>query len=77
LFLNLIYISINIDPKGNIPLANIITFGSINHFFSGIGLGTAFVRHGSLGSPLIFLPNTVPTAVNGKIINKHIAVTLN
>ena len=48
-----------------------------HHFFSGIGRGTAFVRQGSLGSPLIFLPKTVPTAVNGKIINKQIAVTLN
>lgn len=35
-----------IDPKGKIPLANIITCGSINHFFSGIGRGTALVRHG-------------------------------
>lgn len=35
------------------------------------------VRHGSFGSPLIFLPNTVPTAVKGRIINKQMAVTLN
>jgi len=29
--------------KGKIPPSRIITPGSINHFFSGIGLGTALI----------------------------------
>jgi hypothetical protein len=70
------YISIKIEPKGNIPLAKMITLGSMNHFFSGIGRGTAFVRQGLSATPLIFLPRTVPAAVNGKIMNRQIAVTL-
>ena len=40
------YISMKIDPKGSMPPNITITRGSINHFFSGIGLGTAFTRHG-------------------------------
>ena len=40
------YISMKIDPKGSIPPNITITRGSINHFFSGIGLGTAFTRQG-------------------------------
>jgi len=34
------------DPNGNTPPKAIIMVGSINHFFSGMGLGTAFTRHG-------------------------------
>jgi hypothetical protein len=41
-----LYISIKIDPNGKIPLPNTMKDGSINHFFSGMGRGTAFVRHG-------------------------------
>ena len=40
------YISIKMDPKGRIPPNITMTRGSINHFFSGIGLGTAFTRQG-------------------------------
>lgn len=36
-----------IDPKGNIPPSDIMTDGSMNHFFSGIGLGTALTLHGT------------------------------
>ena len=32
-----------IDPKGRTPPTRTITQGSMNHFFSGIGLGTAFI----------------------------------
>jgi len=71
------YISIKIEPNGSIPLASTIMDGSMNHFFSGIGRGTALVRHGWLVFPLIFRPKTVPIVVNGRIINKQIAVTLN
>ena len=37
------YISIKIDPKGRTPPTSTITQGSMNHFFSGIGLGTALI----------------------------------
>lgn len=40
------YISINIEPNGKIPPDMIIIKGSMNHFFSGMGLGTAFTLHG-------------------------------
>ena len=40
------YISIKMDPNGSTPPNITITSGSINNFFSGIGLGTAFTRHG-------------------------------
>lgn len=41
----------------------------IYHFFSGMGRGTVLTRHGALGWPYMFLPNTVPTRFNGKITN--------
>lgn len=65
----------NIEPNGNIPPSKIITSGSINHFFSGIGRGTALTRHGASGVPAKFLPRTVPANVNGKITNIQIQVT--
>ena len=40
------YISMKIDPKGKMPPNITMTKGSINHFFSGMGRGTAFTRHG-------------------------------
>lgn len=64
-----------IDPKGKIPPKRIITSGSMNHFFSGIGLGTALIRHGLSGCPLRFRPTIVPTSVSGKITKMHIHVT--
>ena len=45
------------------------------HFFSGIGLGTVFTLQGTLGAPYRFLPNTVPTNVNGRITKITMAVT--
>lgn len=64
-----------IDPNGNIPPRRTIIVGSMNHFFSGIGLGTAFTLQGQSFCPAKFLPSTVPTNVNGRITNKHIQVT--
>lgn len=37
------YISMNIEPNGRIPPRRTMTNGSMNHFFSGIGLGTALI----------------------------------
>lgn len=34
------------EPNGNMPPKQMMTPGSINHFFSGIGLGTALMRQG-------------------------------
>ena len=59
------------EPKGSIPPSRVIIAGSINHFFSGIGLGTAFTLQGWLACPDIFLPSTVPTNVSGRITNRH------
>ena len=36
------YISMKMLPKGRIPPSRMMVNGSMNHFFSGIGLGTAF-----------------------------------
>lgn len=63
------------EPNGNTPPSKMIINGSINHFFSGIGLGTAFTRQGKSGCPSRFRPTTVPTSVNGKITKKQIQVT--
>jgi hypothetical protein len=64
-----------IEPKGKIPPSIIITSGSMNHFFSGIGRGTAFTRQGASGVPARFRPKMVPTSVNGSITNMQIHVT--
>ena len=40
------YISIKMDPNGSTPPRATITGGSMNHFFSGIGRGTALTRQG-------------------------------
>lgn len=52
-----------------------MTSGSMNHFFSGIGRGTAFTRHGASGVPARFRPRIVPTIVSGNITNMQIHVT--
>lgn len=52
-----------------------MTAGSINHFFSGIGRGTALTLQGKSGCPAKFLPSTVPTNVSGKMTNIQIHVT--
>jgi hypothetical protein len=64
-----------IDPKGKTPPRTTITAGSMNHFFSGIGRGTAFIRQGKSGWPAKLRPSTVPTSVNGRITNMHMHVT--
>lgn len=52
-----------------------IISGSMNHFFSGIGRGTAFTRHGASGVPARLRPRIVPTSVSGNITNMQIHVT--
>lgn len=64
-----------IEPKGRIPPSIMITSGSMNHFFSGIGRGTAFTRHGASGVPARLRPRMVPTSVSGNITNMQIHVT--
>lgn len=44
--LNYSYISMKMDPNGRMPPSATITAGSMNHFFSGIGRGTALTRQG-------------------------------
>ena len=46
-----------------------------HHFFSGIGLGTVLTLQGTFGAPYKFLPNTVPTKVNGRITKMTMLVT--
>ncbi len=62
------------EPKGRIPPRATIIDGSINHFFSGMGRGTALTRHGKSGWPDKFRPNTVPTNVKGKIMKIQMQV---
>ena len=62
------------EPKGKMPPRIDITAGSINHRFSGIGLGTAFTLHGKFGDPFMFFPTMVPTSVNGKITKQAMAI---
>lgn len=64
-----------IEPNGRIPPSIIITKGSMNHFFSGIGLGTALTLQGASGVPARLRPKIVPTKVSGKITNMQIHVT--
>ena len=40
------YTSMKIEPNGSKPPNRVIINGSVYHFFSGIGLGTALMRHG-------------------------------
>lgn len=66
-----------IEPKGRRPPNKIIDKGSVYHFFSGIGRGTALIRHGKFGWPLIALPSSVPIKLHGKIMNIQIAIIAN
>ena len=70
------YISIEIDPKGRMPPRNIMMLGSMNQFFSGIGLGTELVRVGLSAWPRMFRPTIVPIIVSGIIRNRQMAATL-
>lgn len=62
-----------IDPNGNRPPKSVMKSGSVYHFFSGIGLGTALTRHGWLDWPLMALPRRVPIKLHGNITNTVIA----
>lgn len=70
-------ISMKIDPNGKIPPSIVITAGSMNHFFSGMGRGTALTRHGWSGCPLRLRPTMVPTSVNGRMTKMQMQVTAN
>ena len=66
----------NIDPKGRMPPNSTIAHGSMNHFFSGIGLGTVLTLQGLSGSPEMFLPRIVPTRFRGRITKRQIHTTV-
>lgn len=59
------------EPNGSIPPSSVIMAGSINHFFSGIGRGTALILQGLLAWPERLRPRTVPTSVNGSMTNRQ------
>jgi len=69
------YISIKILANGRIPPIGIINPNSVNHFFSGIGLGREEILHGGLVNPFQFFPKIVPSKVKGKSINDHISTS--
>lgn len=62
-------------PKGRSPPINDTTDGVRYHFFSGIGRGMVFTRHGLFGAPLQFLPTTVPRSASGNDMNAQIMKT--
>jgi hypothetical protein len=64
-----------IEPNGKTPPRTTITAGSMNHFFSGIGRGTALIRQGKSGCPAKLRPSTVPTSVNGNMTKMQMHVT--
>lgn len=66
-----------IDPNGSKPPNKVITNGSVYHFFSGIGLGTALIRHGLFDWPLIALPSNVPIKLHGNMMNIQMAIIVN
>jgi hypothetical protein len=53
-----------IDPNGKTPPNATMTGISMNHFFSGIGLGTAFTRQGLSDCPLKLRPEKFPIPVS-------------
>jgi len=65
----------NMLPKGSSPPIRETTDGVRYHFFSGMGRGMVFTRHGLFGAPLQFLPTTVPRSARGKEIKAHITKT--
>lgn len=62
-------------PNGRSPPITDTTDGVRYHFFSGIGRGMVFTRHGLLGAPLQFLPITVPRRARGKEIKAQMTKT--
>lgn len=86
----LIYISIKIDPNGNIPPSstsvpdsrnlhkhNLIHSSSSYHFFSGIGLGTVCTLQGTSACPIKLRPSIVPIKLSGNITNNTIPIMAN
>jgi len=62
-------------PNGSNPPIREITVGVRYHFFSGIGRGMVFTRHGLFGAPFQFLPTTVPRRARGKEIKAQMTKT--
>lgn len=65
----------NMLPNGSNPPIIETTERVKYHFFSGIGRGIVFTRHGLFGAPLQFLPVTVPKSARGKEIKPHMTKT--
>jgi hypothetical protein len=66
------YISMKMLPKGRMPPSRMMVSGSMNHFFSGMGRGTAFTLR---TVRLYFLPvfgsrggNAIPLPEPGSVI---------
>lgn len=62
-------------PKGSNPPIMDTTDGVRYHFFSGIGRGIVFTRHGLLGAPLQLRPITVPRRAKGKEMKAQMTKT--
>ncbi|MCI28960.1 hypothetical protein A2U01_0050164 [Trifolium medium] len=62
-------------PKGSNPPIRETTEGVRYHFFSGMGRGIVFTRHGLFGAPLQFLPTTVPRSARGKEMKAQMTKT--
>ena len=69
------YTSMKMDPKGSTPPNNMMLRGSMNHFFSGMGLGTVLIRQGLSGWPEMLRPKIVPTKFRGRMTNKQMQAT--
>ena len=63
------------EPKGRMPPSATMTHGSMNHFFSGMGRGTALTRQGWSAAPARLRPSTLPTRLRGRMTNKQMEVT--
>lgn len=69
------WIALNISDLGGLFIYLFIFDRNAYHFFSGIGLGTAFTRQGKLGWPDRFLPRIVPTRFSGRMTKKQMQQT--
>ena len=69
------YTSMKIEPKGSTPPSSMMFRGSMNHFFSGMGLGTVLILQGLSGWPEMLRPKMVPTRFRGRITNRQIHTT--
>lgn len=54
-----------IEPNGRTPPSKMIRDGSRNHFLSGMGRGTAFIRHGLSLCPFTLRPESIRDYIYG------------